>query len=87
MGWTVNTVLNTALFLFIVGATAWVGPALDEIGEKTFEASQRMARQQAAERRERAAREVCGENAAYKFDEKTLTCFNKKGRRTRQVSL
>ena len=32
-----NTVINTTVFLLIVGATVWVGPALDEIAEKTYD--------------------------------------------------
>ena len=50
-----NTVINTAVFLFILGATAWVGPALDEIADKTYEAQEhiKQQQQQAAEERKR----------------------------------
>lgn len=82
-----NTFINTMLFLFLVGATAWVGPALDEIEEKTVDAAQRINHQQAEERREKAAREICGENAAFRFDESVLTCFSKKGKKLRKVTL
>jgi len=82
-----NTLTNTALFVFIVGATAWVGPALDEIDAKTQDAQQRIKHQQAEERRDRAARDICGENAAFKFEESVLTCFSKKGKKLRKVTL
>lgn len=82
-----NTIINTALFIFIVCATALVGPALDEIDEKTQDAAQRIKQQQTEERRDKAAREICGENAAYQFDDKALTCFSKKGKKLRKVTL
>ena len=82
-----NTIINTALFVFIVGATAWVGPALDEIDAKTQDAQQRIKHQQAEERRDRAAREICGENAGFSFDVSVLTCFSKKGKKLRKVEI
>lgn len=82
-----NTLINTALFVFIVGATAWVGPALDEATEAKRTAERQIAEQQRIERRERAAREICGENASFRFDDATLTCFTKRGRKTRQVQM
>lgn len=82
-----NMLINAALFVFIVGVTAWLGPAIDEATEAKRTAERQIAEQQRIERRDRAARDICGENAAFRFDESVLTCLTKRGRITRRISL
>jgi len=80
----VNTLINTAVFLFILGATAWVGPALDEIAEKTYEAQEHIKQQQQQRRMERAAQEMCGNGVAV-IDQTTVTCKVRKALRGRRT--
>jgi len=80
----VNTVINTAVFLLGVGATAWVGPALDEIAEKTYEAQEHIKQQQQQRRMERAAQEMCG-NGVAQIEETTVTCKVRKALRGKRA--
>lgn len=82
-----NTAINTALFAFLVAAMAYVGPALDEADRLAEQSRQQIKVQQAEELRDRAAREICGQNAAIRFNDSVLTCLTKKGRKTKEVSL
>lgn len=79
-----NTLINTAVFLFLVGATAWVGPALDEIAEKTYEAQEHIKQQQQQRRMERAAQEMCG-NGVAQIDGPTVTCKVRKALRGKRT--
>ena len=79
-----NTLINTAVFLFILGATAWVGPALDEIAEKTYEAQEHIKQQQQQRRFEKAAQEMCG-NGVAQIDGSTVTCKVRKALRGKRA--
>ena len=79
-----NTLINTAVFLFILGATAWVGPALDEIAEKTYEAQEQIKQQQQQRRLEKAAQEMCGNGVAV-IGQTTVTCKVRKALRGKRT--
>ena len=74
-----NTAINTAVFLLIVGATSWVGPALDEIAEKpTKHKSTSSSNNSNAASKSRA--EMCGNGVAV-IDQTTVTCKVRKALR------
>lgn len=82
-----NAIANTMIFFCLVVAMSYVGPALDEADRLADEARQKIKEQQAIERRDRAAREICGMNAAFQFEDSVLTCLTKRGRKTKEIKL
>lgn len=79
--------MTTALLLVgVLGLLGFVGPALD-VEDKGYEhevAREELAKQQRQTRFERAAREVCGENATYRLTHKhgEIICLTKRGHKT-----
>lgn len=69
-------------------ALAYVGPRLDEATAVHEDA---ISAQQAAQQRarfERAAQEMCGENAGWReLDDGRVACFTKRGHKTQVVQL
>lgn len=84
--------LTTALILMgILGLLGFVGPALDveDRGYENEVAREELGKQDAQDRFERAAQEVCGPNAAYSITATAgeILCTTKKGRQAKVASL
>ena len=71
-----NTVINTALFCALIVAMVGI-QAIDDNSAEHEAARQELAQQRQQERFERAAQQVCGENASFRLT-------HKKGERTFQ---
>ena len=77
-----NFWLLCIMLLCFAGLLAIVGPAIDDHSGEMAQADE-IANQIKRERREAmAARNICGENAGYRFDGNTLQCLTKRGAKT-----
>lgn len=75
-------VTTAMLLLGMLGLLGVVGPAIDEPVHPV--AVEESAKAQRQDRFERAAREVCGENASYRVTHKhgEIICLTKRGHKT-----
>ena len=77
-----NFWLLCVMLACFAGLLAIVGPTIDDHSGEMAQADE-IANQIKRERREAmAARNICGQNAGYRFDGNTLQCLTKRGSKT-----
>ena len=82
-----NTLINCALFAAIV-ATMFSIQVIDNGAEHEV-AAEELAKQNRQDRFERAAREICGENAGWSLttNQDAIVCKTKRGHKTKTAQL
>jgi hypothetical protein len=83
-----HSLINIALFVFIVGSMATI-QAVDDHGYEHEVAKQELAKQRREERMARAAREICGENAGWSLttNKDAIVCKTKRVHVTKVAAL
>lgn len=86
---TIDTILMVGLFIGLIAATSYIGPALDDNGPEHEVAREELAKQQRDERFGKAAREICGPNSDYRLTNKQgeIVCLIRHSKKTRVASL
>ena len=75
-----------AMLVFCIVTLAYIGPAIDDHSGESA-ADDAIAQIRISERREAAARAVCGQNAGYQYTGATLQCFTHRGAKSITVSV
>lgn len=85
---TIDAVLMVGLFIFLIFATSYIGPSLDDNGPEHEVAREELAKQQRYARFEKAAREICGNSDWRLTDGKNeIVCLIRHSKKTRVASL
>lgn len=82
-----HTLINIALFCGIVGCMVGI-QAIDDNSAEHEVAKQELVKQNRQDRFEKAAREICGENATYRLTHKQgeIVCLTKRNHKTGRVA-
>lgn len=83
-----NTLIQASIFCALVITMAYIGPQLDDHGPEHEVAVEELAKQHRQDRFERAAAEICGENATYRLTHKQgeIICLTKRNHKTGRVA-
>ena len=84
---TKHTLINVAIFSFILAAMVGI-QGIDDNGPEQEIAKQELAKQRQQERFERAARDICGENATWALThvQGQIVCKTRRGHKTGQTA-
>ena len=84
---TKHTLINVSIFAFVLAAMVGI-QGIDDNGPEQEIAKQELVKQRQQERFERAARDICGENATWVLThvQGQIVCKTKRGARTGQVA-
>ena len=83
-----HTLINIALFCGIVGCMVGI-QAIDDNSAEHEVAKQELVKQNRQDRFEKAAREICGENAGWSLttNQDAIVCKTKRGHKTKTAQL
>lgn len=84
-----NTLIQISIFCALVTTMAYIGPQLDDHGPEHEVAVEELEKQNRQDRFERAAREICGENATWSLThvQGQIVCKTRRGQKTKVAQL